>query len=217
MKRTIARFLPGVALAAALTGCSSMYYGAMEKVGVHKRDLMTSRITDARNAQEATKEQFQTALQHFTEVMNFKGGALEDKYNKLNAEFERSEKKANDLKARVASVADVSEALFKEWKGEIKQFTNPTLKKSSEAQYKQTRAQYDSLIKAMKDSVKKTDPVVQAFREQVLFLKHNLNAQAIASIQGEAVTISKDVSALIQSMEASIAEADRFLATLAKP
>jgi hypothetical protein len=55
------------------------------------------------------------------------------------------------------------------------------------------------------------DPVLKRFNDQVLYLKHNLNAQAIASLQTTAAGIDTDVSALIKDMEASIAEADDFI------
>jgi hypothetical protein len=35
-----------------LSGCSSMYYGTMEKLGVHKRDIMVDRIKEARDTQD---------------------------------------------------------------------------------------------------------------------------------------------------------------------
>ena len=41
---------------AALSSCSNTYYGAMEKVGVHKRDIMVDRVESARNAQEDAQE-----------------------------------------------------------------------------------------------------------------------------------------------------------------
>jgi len=31
-----------------LSGCSTMYYGTMEKLGVHKRDIMVDRVKAAR-------------------------------------------------------------------------------------------------------------------------------------------------------------------------
>jgi hypothetical protein len=55
-------------------------------------------------------------------------------------------------------------------------------------------------------------PVLAAFKDTVLVLKHDLNAQAVASLQGTVVEIERDVEALIDDMEASIAEADRFVA-----
>ena len=50
----------------------------------------------------------------------------------------------------------------------------------------------------------------------MLFLKHNLNAQAIASLQSELVSVEADVASLIKEMETSIAEADVFIQSIAK-
>lgn len=36
-------------------GCESTYYDAMEKIGVHKRDILIDRIEDAQTAQEEVK------------------------------------------------------------------------------------------------------------------------------------------------------------------
>ena len=57
-------------------------------------------------------------------------------------------------------------------------------------------------------------PVLAAFRDQVLFIKHNLNMQAISSLQQENVLIEQDVAALIQEMESSIREAEQFIQAL---
>ena len=54
-------------------------------------------------------------------------------------------------------------------------------------------------------------PVLAVFHDRVLFLKHNLNARAIASLGGETDDIEADVSDLIAEMERSIAEADAFI------
>ena len=50
-----------------------------------------------------------------------------------------------------------------------------------------------------------------AFNDQVLFLKHNLNAQAVASLEGELSRIRQDVDSLIREMERSIAASEAFL------
>ena len=123
-----------------LVGCSSAYYGTMEKLGYHKRDLMVSRVESARDAQQDAKEEFEL---------------------------------------------------------------------------KQTQRQYSQLIGAMKRAEKKMEPVLLAFHDQVLFLKHNLNARAIASLQTELVSVEAEVNSLIRDMEASIKEADVFIGTMA--
>lgn len=203
--------LLGFVLVMVLVGCQTAYYGAMEKLGYHKRDLLVSDVQKARDAQEEAKEQFQTAFEQFSTVLNFKGGALQDTYEKLNAEYERSESKAQAVHDRIASVEDVSEALFNEWEIELGQYSNKNLRRVSQQKLDQTRKQYSQLIRAMKRAEKKMGPVIAAFKDQVLFLKHNLNAQAIASLKQELVSVENDIASLIKDMEASIKEADLFL------
>lgn len=198
----------------SFSGCSGVYYSAMEKVGVHKRDILVDRVIEARDSQQATKEQFASALEHFSSVINFQGGELEDKYRELKKELERSEDQADDVRDRVDAVEDVAEALFAEWKTELDQYKNASLRQRSATQLKQTKAHYAKLIGAMKKAESKIDPVLDPLRDQVLFLKHNLNARAVASLQTELTRIETDVSRLIRDMEIAMNEADSFIQTL---
>ncbi len=193
------------------SGCQTAYYGAMEKLGYHKRDILVSDVQKARDSQEEAKEQFKSAFEQFSTVLNFKGGALKEKYEKLNAEYQRSDSKAQAVHDRIDSVESVSEALFDEWEVELGQYSKVSLKRASQQTLDQTRKQYSQLIKAMKRAEKKMGPVLAAFKDQVLFLKHNLNAQAIASLKQELVSVEGDISSLIKEMEASIKEADSFI------
>ncbi len=205
-----------VAMALAMGGCERAYYKTMEVFGYHKRDLLVERVEDARDAQEDAKEQFQSALEKFSAVVDFKGGELEEKYKELKTEFERSESKANAVRKRIDDVEGVAEALFREWESELGQYTNERLRRSSEEKLGQTRQSYSQLISAMKRAESKIAPVLAAFRDQVLFLKHNLNAQAVASLREELVSVEADIASLVKEMEASIAEADAFIGAMAK-
>ena len=170
MKILNLRFMVMLACIVSLTGCSSAYYGTLEKVGIHKRDLMVDRVEDARDAQEEAKEQFQSALEQFTSVVTVKGGDLEKKYIQLNDAYEASEKKAEVVHDRIEKVEDVSEALFDEWEDELALYSSPRLREDSRKKLEQTRSDYKRLIKAMKRAEKKIQPVLVAFRDQVLYL-----------------------------------------------
>lgn len=200
----------------SLTACSSMYYSGLEKMGIPKRDVMVHRVEKARDTQEETKEQFKSALAHFTSVTNFKGGDLEDMYNKLNDEYEASVDMAEEVKGRIADIEDVSEALFDEWREEITQYSSPALKRSSQQKLNSTTKHYKQLIASMKKAEAKIQPILVVFNDQVMYLKHNLNARAISALKGELGTIKSDVSALIVSMENSINEANAFINTMEK-
>ncbi len=201
-------------LALAFTGCSTMYYGAMEKMGVPKREIMVDRVKGAQKSQVETKVVFSNALEQFKSVVNIKGGELEAKYKKLGAALDKSEGAAREVRDRIASVESVSDALFKEWKSELKQYSNPELRRASEAQLKNAQTRYKSLIGAMKKAESRLEPALQPLRDQVLFLKHNLNAKAIGSLSDEVVSIQTKVDDLVRDMEAAIREADAFIATL---
>jgi len=162
-------------------------------------------------AQQEAKEQFQSALEQFGVLVNFQGGPLEGTYNKLSGVYERSETKAKAVTKRIDDVEDVGEALFKEWAKELEEYTNETLKERSEQKLRETRLRYARLIGAMRGAEMKIEPVLSAFHDQVLFLKHNLNAQAVASLQDELVSVKTNVAALIEEMEESIAEANAFI------
>ncbi|PTN12308.1 DUF2959 domain-containing protein [Nitrosomonas aestuarii] len=209
-------FLPAFAMLLTLGACSTMYYEGLEKIGIPKRDVMVHRVEKARDTQEETKEQFKSALAQFTAATNFRGGDLEAIYTKLNDEYEASVSKAEEVRSRIEDIEDVSEALFAEWEQEITQYSNPSMKRSSQNKLNTTKSHYRQLIASMKSAEAKIEPILSVFRDQVMFLKHNLNAQAITSLKSELGNIESDVSALISSMEKSIDEANAFINTMEK-
>lgn len=199
-----------------LSACSSVYYNAMEKVGYHKRDILADRIEDARDSQEDAKEQFQSALEQFGSVVNIAGGDLQEKYETLNLEYTHCQERAREVTSRIRSVEKVSADLFEEWEDELQQYGSAALRRSSETQLRTTQRHYDRLIFSMKRAEKKIGPVLATFRDQVLFLKHNLNARAISSLRNELAVVEEDVSVLVKEMEKAIREADLFITSLAK-
>jgi hypothetical protein len=214
MKGGFLFLLPLISIFFLTAGCQKAYYSTMEKFGVHKRDIMVDRVEEARDSQHDAKEQFQSALEQFSQVLNYKGGKLEDKYKSLQAEYDKSEAKAEEVRDRIDAVENVSEALFAEWEDELEQYTSRSLRLDSEKKLKRTRGQYQQLIKAMRKAEAKMEPVLRAFNDQVLYLKHNLNAQAIASLQSELVAVESDITDLIKEMEKSIGEANAFIKTM---
>ncbi|MEA3291662.1 MAG: DUF2959 domain-containing protein [Pseudomonadota bacterium] len=195
-------------------GCSSMQYAAMEKVGIHKRDVLVDRVEDARDAQNEAKEQFVSAYEQFAELVDYDGGDLEKNYEKLNREYQRSEKSAREIDDRIDAVESVAGALFKEWNNELGEYTDPNLRRSSKQKLDATRRQYETLIASMHDARSKIDPVLDVLRDQTLYLKHNLNARALSSLEGEVVSMERKVDDLVREMEAAIAEANRFISQM---
>lgn len=219
------RSIPRRALAGALalllltgagtaTGCASTGIALKEQFGYAKREQLVDRVEDARDEQAEAKEQFATTLDEFKALTGFEGGDLEKTYRRLSKELDRSRDAAGDVRKRIRDVENVGEAMFREWRSELGQYADANLRRASERQLEDTRARYDGLVGAMKRAESSMDPVLTAFGDQVLFLKHNLNAAAIASLETSVTQLETDIDRLIAEMEASIAEADAFIGAL---
>lgn len=200
----------------ANVGCQTTraaYYNATEKMGYAKRQRLVDNVKAARDEQNDAKKQFATALEQFKSVVNFSGGNLEVMYNKLNKEYTRCESEASAVKSKIKSVKNVGVALFDEWQGEIAQMRDdPSLQSKNRELYTKTHRNYDELVDRMDRAAASMDPVLSRFKNRVLFIKGNLNAQAIASLKGTEIELGGDIDRLINEMEASIEEADRFIA-----
>lgn len=205
----------GLLFTPALTGCASTGIAVKEKLGYAKREQLVDEVKDARDEQTEAKEQFESALAEFLAVTdatsNPSVAELEKRYSALKREYDRSEDAADDVRGQIKDVERVANALFKEWNSELSEYSSPDLRRASERQLNDTQRQYDRLIDAMKAAEAKMDPVLAAFKDQVLFLKHNLNARAIASLQDTVGRVESDVQRLVAEMEASINEANTFI------
>lgn len=172
---------------------------------------MVYRVEEARDELEETRTQFVSALDKFSSVTHFDGGDLGDLYRQLKRELESSQIRAKAVSSRINAVEEVARALFEEWQAELDEYASRNLRSTSRKQLKQTHQHYNRLMKAMHRAESKIFPVLSAFKDQVLFLKHNLNAQAIASLHHELRSIGLDIAALITAMEKSILEANLFV------
>ena len=203
-----------LALLVLSCGCSTVYYGTMEKFGQEKRDILVKRVGKARDAQQETQQVFKDALEQFGATVKFDGGNLQKQYDKMSAELARCEGRAADVHARIGDVERVARDLFREWAAETKQYQNAQYRRDSEAKLRDTQRNCDRSLDAMRNAESKIEPVLSVFRDQVLYLKHNLNAKALASLQDESARIEMDMNALIKDLSTAIAEADRFIQTM---
>jgi hypothetical protein len=201
-------------LLAVLAGCKSAYYSAWEKFGVYKRDLLKRNVQAARDEEKAASEQFKDALTRLKEMYGFQGGDLEKSYNTMQKDYDRSVERANAVHKRVKDVDTVATDLFKEWQKEIGEISAEKLRADSQQKLHETQRRYDEMFAALKRAEKSMDPVLTRFHDQVLYLKHNLNAAAIASLKGESTDIQNEISRLLQDMNQAIARADQFINTL---
>lgn len=209
MKKIIVLFLM-----ISLVSCSSTYYAVWEKLGKQKRDLLRDNAVKARAEQVETNEQFKDALTKLREAYPIKPTELSKTYDKLNAQYESSKSKAEGLDARIKKMDRVARDLFVEWKDEAESITTTKFRDQSLDKLSATKERYEDMHRSLKKSYSRTEPVLAKFRDNVLFLKHNLNAQVVGSLDSEAGAITEEIETLIESMNDSIKETDKFIGEL---
>jgi hypothetical protein len=204
--------IPILLLAAVVNlGCRSVYYSTWEKLGKHKRDLLQSKVKQVRDDQKETTVALTNALTRLKQVYGFQGGELEKMYNRLQGDYDDSAKRATALKKRIAEMDRIATDLFKEWEKEASSISTESLREQSRKQLRDTSQRYQELYSATQRAERSLEPVLTKFNDYVLFFKHNLNAQAITALQGEASKIQVDLARLIEDMNASIAQAEKFM------
>jgi hypothetical protein len=202
-------------LAAGCQTARTAYYNAWEGMGYAKRERLADNVKAARTEQDEAKKQFASALEEFKSVTNYNGGELEPIYKKLKASYDECVSQAGDVNSKIASVKHVGDALFDEWQGEVGQIKDDdSLQKQSQVLLDKTKASYAEMTQRMDSAAATMQPVLTKFNNRVLFIKANLNAQAIASLKGTELDLGKDIDKLIKEMEASIAEADQFISEI---
>lgn len=199
---------------AMLAGCQSTYYTFWEKLGKEKRDLLRDNVEKARDQQEAAKTEFKDALTRLKELTSFEGGKLEAAYRKVESDYKDCNDRAAGIRDRVQKIQTIADDLFAEWEKELASYSSETLRASSRVKLQETRQRYAGLHAALQKSSQSMDPILARLKDQTLYLKHNLNAQAIGALKGEVVNIEADVQRLMNEMNASIAKADEFIKQL---
>jgi len=198
----------------SLSACSSAYYSTMEKFGIEKRDILVDRVEEAKESQEDAQKQFSSALDQFIQLTNYDGGKLQEVYENLKDQFEVSQGSAERVTKRINKVESVAEDLFDEWQEEITKYSSEKLRRDSQGKFRDTKRRYNSLLKAMRKAESKMAPVLTAMQDNVLYLKHNLNASAISGLQGEFGNIKKEIDTLIKEMNTAIKQSNAFISSM---
>ncbi|MFW5854774.1 MAG: DUF2959 family protein [Thermodesulfobacteriota bacterium] len=207
----IATTLLTLAVLFPMIGCQSAYYAAWEKLGKEKRHLLKDQVEEVRSEQQEASEEFKDVLSRIKELYGFEGGDLEEFYEDLKSDYEDSLERSEKVSDRIEKVEEIAEDLFKEWEREIEEIDNPKFRSRSRASLQETRRRYERLHRSMIQAEQSMGPVLNKLEDYVLYLKHNLNAQAIGAIRQEVADIEVEVGSLIQDINRSIREADEFL------
>jgi hypothetical protein len=189
-------------------------YSGYEMVGIEKRDLLKRDISAAREDQKEASETFRDALTQLRTLYSMPESQLSRQYDGLRSSYEESDERAKDVRSSRAKMETVAQDLFKEWESEVKQIQTAELKSQSRSRLRESRARFAELDRSLISAERKMEPVLTKLKDHVLYLKHNLNAESLASLKTEHDRIGGDIESLIRDMNRSIDQADAFIKTL---
>ena len=195
-----------------LPGCQSAYYRTMEAMGRPKRELLLRHVASARDSQAAARDRFADTLARLRAVTDGEQRELEAAYRRLGRDLARNETAARRVWDDIVALDEVAAALFEEWERELEAYHGDELRRQSADALDRTRRRYQQLITALRRGALGMEPLLDSFRDHQLFLRHNLNARAAASLRPAIANLGGEVDTLTRRMDAAIAEADRFLA-----
>ena len=179
-----------------LQGCSQIYYSTWEMLGKQKRDLLRDNVEELSSDQKEVQEEVEDALTRLRTLYGSPPEKLTQVYDDLKSDYDS----ANDL--------------FSEWDAEIGRLKTPKYKQDSRHKLLQTKQKYAKLETSVRKAEKGLTPVLAALEEQVIYLKHNLNAQALGGIQGELRSIESEIKTLSTALQTSLKESQSFVNTL---
>ncbi|MEM7433051.1 MAG: DUF2959 family protein [Pseudomonadota bacterium] len=201
-------------LVVVIGGCASAKYSALEKVGIHKRDILVDDVEDARDAQADTREELVSAYEELSTLIGHDGGELERQYDRLSKQVESAQDATDDLDDHLAAIDQVSNDLFEEWESELELYSSQALRNDQAQKLAESRQQFRQMRDSMQVARNRVDPVMAVLNDNVLYLKHSLNAQAVAALRGEAAKLEANVDALVRDMQVAIDEADSFISKM---
>ena len=159
------RFIKNTLLAVAVVsvaGCTTVKYNTLEKIGIHKRDLLVGNVEDTRDAQKDAQKEFKDALERFGSVVSVEETKLKKAYERLSDEYDDAKDAADEVSEQIEETEDVARDLFREWREEIKTYSDAVLKRDSENKLRDTEARYEEMHKSMKQAEASMQPVLSS-------------------------------------------------------
>jgi ElaB/YqjD/DUF883 family membrane-anchored ribosome-binding protein len=202
----------GLAVLAALGLATSA--GAQSDEGVKQIETLVKASGNTVKAIAETKQQLQKTMDVYNSLMADGAQDLPKLYKDLQKQMEDTQKRREKIKQEAATMSTEAEALFTSWSASAAAIENPDLRKKSEDRLAKTKASYEQIGKAGDKASDLYDPFMKALQDQVTYLGHDLNADALASLKPEAQKINQEADKLMKSIDDTITTANTNIGAL---
>lgn len=196
------------------SSCSTVYYNLWETLGKEKRDLLEMNMQSANEDQEDIEKEYKDSLDRIRKKYSFKEGELEQTYDRLSDDYEDIKNKQDDFSEKLKLISDIAYDLFDEWKKEARALDNKTYKRNSLRKLSSTKSSFSAVLANMKKVESRSSRILKKFHDQVIYIKHNLNAKIVGNLRTELNLLESEMTELIKEIQASRVQATKFISTL---
>jgi cell division septum initiation protein DivIVA len=178
--------------------------GALAQQGFRQTDRLMSRAENSARAIEDTKGELQRTLEAYNSM--FDGSAKNPRraYQISLRGVERSEKRVGDIQKRLNEMQIEADKYFADWTTSLDAIINQDLRRRSEARRDETRAGYDNIHQAALKAVAEYETFIGNFRDQLMFLGHDLNPSSISSLKEDAGKLNGEAAQLFSEADGSL-------------
>lgn len=181
------------------------------KIVMPEQSPLIQRIAKVRDAQQEAQTHFKFLLDQLDILAHSQTEEAITAREKLNAGYEASIDKTDEIVQSVAGMNDAVEAFFSGWEREIAKHGRSA---GNPGKLEAARSQYRRLTLAMKEAEGKFEPVLRVLQDQIMLLHGNPGTRVTDSLKNEMRLIGTDVTALIASLEHAIDETELFINTI---
>lgn len=208
--RTLASALSIWLLATACAGTSE------RSESIEQVDELLRRIERVQAESAVAKESAHSALNELCTLVSpgFKGDAAMA-FAKFVAASDASEEQGETLRDSVEPMRDAADALFRRWTKDMEAFGNSRMRQRSQTRLDETRTSYQSIVGASQAAQIALDAFHDDLRDHATFLRHDLNANSVASLRGDVRQLREQIEGLDMRFDATVAAARAYVESAA--
>lgn len=161
-----------------------------------------------------TKLQIQKTLDTYNALLGEDASKLRNLYKGLQKEMEGTAKKRAEIDSRSEVMQQDANTLFESWASSATAIENEDLRARSLERLATTKERFAEIEAVGRKAGELYDPFMKSLGEQVTYLGHDLNAEALASLKPDAEKLNQKAKELLAAIDDAIGVANKNIGML---
>ena len=188
--------------------------GSAQDEGVKQVEQLIKKANAGVESINDTKLQLQKTMEAYNAVLAPDVKDRRDAYKKLQKEVATTEKKRAMVSTRNGEMNVEAGRLFKNWEGSTAAIQDPALRQRSQERLAVAKKRYSEIQANGQGAASLYTPFMKALQDQVTYLGHDLNPEAVATLKPEADKLNAQAKELYSAIDKTTAAANNNISQL---